>query len=121
VQTAAVQAGLRVQEGGRGEPLLVLLHGLGATGDVWAGWRPLLARRWPGRWLAPDEDLARARAVAGRPVAWFASGDEAAARYLRVSGLAGPQSAGDPAVDPGLREQDERSSRSKPKSGASTG
>lgn len=49
-----MEAGLRVHEGGSGEPLLVLLHGLGATGDVWAGWWPLLARRWPGRWLAPD-------------------------------------------------------------------
>ena len=49
-----MQAGLRVQEGGSGEPLLVLLHGLGATGDVWRGWRPLLAQRWPGRWIAPD-------------------------------------------------------------------
>src|SRR5215831_19880579 len=47
-------AGLRVNEGGSGDPLLVLLHGLGATSDVWAGWRPLLAGRWPGRWLAPD-------------------------------------------------------------------
>src|SRR5437764_9483154 len=53
-QTAAMTTGLRVQEGGSGDPLLVLLHGLGATGDVWAGWRPLLADRWPGRWLAPD-------------------------------------------------------------------
>jgi pimeloyl-ACP methyl ester carboxylesterase len=49
-----MEAGLRVNEGGSGEVLLVLLHGLGATGDVWGGWRPLLARRWPGRWLAPD-------------------------------------------------------------------
>src|ERR1700689_4401336 len=49
-----VSRSLRVQEGGGGEPVLVLLHGLGATGDVWDGWRPLLARRWPGRWLAPD-------------------------------------------------------------------
>jgi pimeloyl-ACP methyl ester carboxylesterase len=173
-----VQAGWRVQEGGRGEPLLILLHGLGATGDVWAGWRPLLARRWPGRWLAPDlpghggspplaaytfdglaaavaglvppaarvvvlghslggvvglalaggrfpvpvhaviglgikvawadQDLTRAQAVARRPVAWFASRDEAAARYLRVSGLAGLLPAEDPAVDAGLREQDGR-------------
>jgi pimeloyl-ACP methyl ester carboxylesterase len=30
------------------------LHGLGATSEVWDGWQPLLARRWPGRWLAPD-------------------------------------------------------------------
>jgi len=37
-----------------GEPVLLLLHGLGATGDVWHAWRPLLTRRWPGRWLAPD-------------------------------------------------------------------
>jgi pimeloyl-ACP methyl ester carboxylesterase len=49
-----MEVGLRVHEGGRGEPLLVLLHGLGATGDVWARWRPLLAERWPGRWVAPD-------------------------------------------------------------------
>ena len=45
---------MRIQEGGRGEPLLLLLHGLGATSDVWEGWRPILARRWPGRWIAPD-------------------------------------------------------------------
>jgi pimeloyl-ACP methyl ester carboxylesterase len=171
-----MQAGLRVHEGGSGEPVLLLLHGLGATGDVWGGWWPLLARRWPGRWLAPDlpghggspplatytfdslaaevadiippsvptvvlghslggvvglamasgrfsvavqaviglgikavwtdEDLDRARAAARRPRAWFASRDEAAARYLRVSGLAGLLPAGDPAVDAGLREQD---------------
>ena len=177
-QTAAMQAGLRVQEGGSGEPLLVLLHGLGATGDVWGCWRPLLARRWPGRWLAPDlpghggspplaaysfdslaaevagivppgaplvvlghslggvvglalasrrlpmavqaviglgikvawtdEDLDRAQAAARRPRTWFASREEAAARYLRVSGLGGLLPAGDPAVDAGLREQDGR-------------
>jgi pimeloyl-ACP methyl ester carboxylesterase len=53
-----MEAGLRVHDGGSdggsGEPVLLLLHGLGATGHVWEGWRPLLARRWPGRWLAPD-------------------------------------------------------------------
>ena len=170
-------AGLRVQEGGSGEPALLLLHGLGATGDVWDGWRPLLARRWPGRWLAPDlpghggsrplsgytfgtlaaavadlvggaptvvlghslggvvglalagggfpvrvqaviglgikvawtqEELERARAAAHRPVAWFGSRDEAAARYLRISGLGGLLGADAPAVDAGLREQDGR-------------
>jgi pimeloyl-ACP methyl ester carboxylesterase len=55
-----------------------------------------------------DEDLARAQAVAARPTAWFASHDEAAARYLRVSGLAGLLPANDTAVDAGLREQDGR-------------
>jgi pimeloyl-ACP methyl ester carboxylesterase len=171
-----MEAGLRVHQGGGGEPVLLLLHGLGATGDVWQGWWPLLAKRWPGRWLAPDlpghggspplpdysfqslaaavagvcdasaptvvlghslggvvglalagggfgvpveaviglgikvawteEELDRARAVARRPQAWFTSRDEAAARYLRVSGLAGLLAADDPAVDAGLREQD---------------
>ena len=174
--TATMDARLRVHEGGSGEPLLVLLHGLGATGDVWDGWRPMLAGRWPGRWLAPDlpghggspalhvytfdgiaadvasiirpnahtvvlghslggvvglalaggrfgiqvqaviglgikvvwtgEDLDRAQAVARRPLAYFSSRDEAAARYLRVSGLAGLLPAKDPAVDAGLRKQD---------------
>jgi pimeloyl-ACP methyl ester carboxylesterase len=154
------------------------LHGLGATGDVWDRWQPWLARRWPGRWLAPDlpghggspplaaysfaglaaavatvvpadspvvvfghslggvvgltlagrgsplpvraviglgikvawtdADLDRARAVASRPLAWFATRDEAAARYLRVSGLDGLISADDPAVDAGLTERDGR-------------
>jgi pimeloyl-ACP methyl ester carboxylesterase len=55
-----------------------------------------------------DEDLERAQAAAHRPPAWFASHDEAAARYLRVSGLAGQLPAGGPAVDAGLREQDGR-------------
>jgi pimeloyl-ACP methyl ester carboxylesterase len=176
--TATMDARLRVHEGGSGEPLLVLLHGLGATADVWDSWRPLLAQRWPGRWLAPDlpghggspsltaytfdgfaarvasiirpnahavvlghslggvvglalasgrfgvhvqavvglgvkvvwtsDDLDRAQAVARRPVAWFSSRDEAAARYLRVSGLNGLLPASDQAVDAGLREQDGR-------------
>jgi pimeloyl-ACP methyl ester carboxylesterase len=45
---------LWVQEGGRGEPTLLLLHGLGASGEVWAGVRELLDRSWPGRWVIPD-------------------------------------------------------------------
>jgi pimeloyl-ACP methyl ester carboxylesterase len=163
---------LRVSGGGEGDPLLLLLHGLGATGDVWSGWRRVLERRWPGRWLAPDlpghggsaslpeytfdalaeavsplvesagrtvvlghslggvvalalaarssvaavaglgikvawndEDLQRAQALAERPVAWFDSRDEALARHLRVSGLAGLLAEHDPAVQKGIREQ----------------
>ena len=49
-----VRGGVRVSAGGAGQPVLLLLHGLGATGDVWNGWHGLLAARWPGRWLAPD-------------------------------------------------------------------
>ncbi|MET8279648.1 alpha/beta fold hydrolase [Micromonospora sp. NPDC005174] len=36
------------------EPILLLLHGMGATGDVWLPWAPLLEQHWPGRWSAPD-------------------------------------------------------------------
>jgi pimeloyl-ACP methyl ester carboxylesterase len=177
-QTPRMDAELHARRGGDGTPVLLLLHGLGATGDVWRGWEPLLARRWPGRWVAPDlpghgrtpalprytvgelasavaravkpgddvvvlghslggvvglalaagecgvavrtvvglgikvqwtdDDLGRAGATARRPVAWFDSREEAAARYLRVSGLAGLLPVDDPAVDAGLREEDGR-------------
>ena len=163
---------LRVRGGGVGEPLLLLLHGLGATGDVWSGWAPVLEHRWPGRWLAPDlpghggsaalpaytfealaeavsplvepggrtvvlghslggvvalalaarlplagvvglgikvawrdEELDRAQALARRPVTWFGSREEALARHLKVSGLAGLLDADDPAVRAGVREE----------------
>ena len=162
-----------MHQGGSGEPVLLLLHGLGATGDVWEKWRPLLTRRWPGRWLAPDlpghggsrplssytfdtlaaavaglvgagartvvlghslggviglalasggspvpvqaviglgikvvltgQELDRAQAAAQRSPAWYVSRDEAAIRYLRISGLAGLLAADSPAVDAGLR------------------
>ncbi|HEY3065477.1 MAG TPA: alpha/beta hydrolase [Methylomirabilota bacterium] len=45
---------VRMQSGGDGDPVLLLLHGLGATGDVWSGLRDLSRTRWPGRWVAPD-------------------------------------------------------------------
>jgi pimeloyl-ACP methyl ester carboxylesterase len=41
---------LRVRSGGQGEPAVLLLHGLGATAEVWDGLVPLL----PGAWVAPD-------------------------------------------------------------------
>jgi len=174
--TLSVDANLRRQHGGYGDPVLLLLHGLGGTGDVWSGCQPLLAQRWPGRWVAPDlpghggstplpgytfdglaaaiaplvvgadrvvvlghslggvvglslagaqrtverviglgikvswseEDLAKAGALATRPPAWFDTRDEAAARYLRVSGLSGLVGPDDSIVDAGLREEDGR-------------
>jgi pimeloyl-ACP methyl ester carboxylesterase len=45
---------LHVRHGGRGEPVLLLLHGLGANGDVWSGLHDVLSARWPGRWVTPD-------------------------------------------------------------------
>lgn len=54
------------------------------------------------------QELDRAQAAAHRPAAWFASREEAAARYLRISGLAGLVAADAPAVTAGLREEHER-------------
>lgn len=45
---------LRALGGGTGVPTLLLIHGMGATGDVWDGVQTLLPGRWPGRWLVPD-------------------------------------------------------------------
>jgi pimeloyl-ACP methyl ester carboxylesterase len=45
---------VHVQETGSGEPQLLLLHGLGATGDVWAAMLDTAAAHWPGRVVAPD-------------------------------------------------------------------
>jgi pimeloyl-ACP methyl ester carboxylesterase len=164
--------------GEAGEPVLVLLHGLGATAGVWDGWSEVLAELWSGRWVAldlpghgdaprlhrysfgamaahvaeilttkgpvvalghslggvvalalssgwfgtrvtavvglgikiawTDDELARAGAIAARPVAWFDSRAEAAERYLKVSGLAGLREAYDPVVDAGLQQHDGR-------------
>ncbi len=39
---------------GSGDPALLLLHGLGATGAVWDGLVSFLAGRWPGQVLVAD-------------------------------------------------------------------
>lgn len=47
-------ANIHVERGGGHGPLLVMIHGLGATAGVW---RPMLdraAEHWPGRWIAVD-------------------------------------------------------------------
>jgi pimeloyl-ACP methyl ester carboxylesterase len=148
---------LQSDRGGEGPRLLVLLHGLGATRQVWT--RFIAANRWAGRWIAPDlrghgasphaadysldahagdvaelvrdagdavvlghsmggvvglalasgefgiaparvfglgikvawndDEIAAMRKMAATPARTFESRDEAVARYLRVSGLAG--------------------------------
>ena len=45
---------VNVVRGGAGEPVLVLLHGLGGSGAVWQGLADLLPGQWPGSWDSPD-------------------------------------------------------------------
>lgn len=47
-------APIHVERGGEEGPLLVLLHGLGATAGVWAPMLDRAVARWPGRWLTVD-------------------------------------------------------------------
>ena len=51
---AATRSGIAYRTGGSGDSLLVLLHGLGATGAVWERLLPLVERSWPGSWAVPD-------------------------------------------------------------------
>jgi pimeloyl-ACP methyl ester carboxylesterase len=53
-------------------------------------------------------ELDKAAALARRPVAWFDTRSEAAARFLRVSGLENLLEPDDDAVDHGLRSEDGR-------------
>jgi pimeloyl-ACP methyl ester carboxylesterase len=49
-----VSNGIWAMQGGTGERLLLLLHGLGANASVWNPMFPFIERSWQGRWLAPD-------------------------------------------------------------------
>jgi len=95
---------------GPGTRTVVLGHSLGGVvGLVLASGRfavPVRAVIGLGIKVAwTEEELGRAQAAARRSPAWFPSRDEAAARYLRVSGLAGLLTVTEPAVEAGLREQ----------------
>ncbi|MGY1668035.1 alpha/beta fold hydrolase [Geodermatophilus sp. SYSU D00696] len=50
----STRTGLSARTGGSGGDLLLLLHGLGATGAVWNRLLPLVERSWPGSWAVPD-------------------------------------------------------------------
>ncbi|PRY37771.1 pimeloyl-ACP methyl ester carboxylesterase [Geodermatophilus tzadiensis] len=50
----STRPGLALRSGGSGGDLLLLLHGLGATGAVWDRLLPLVERDWPGAWAVPD-------------------------------------------------------------------
>lgn len=48
------ERGIWFTQGGDGDPLLVLLHGLGANSSVWQRMIAGVERHWRGRWIAPD-------------------------------------------------------------------
>ncbi len=50
MQTANIYA----EQGGEGPDLLLMLHGMGATGAVWSPMCDMASTRWAGRWLALD-------------------------------------------------------------------
>jgi pimeloyl-ACP methyl ester carboxylesterase len=65
------RGGIAYFSGGSGDPLLLLLHGLGATAAVWRRLLPLVEASWPGRWAAPDlrgHGLSRSEAPYGYAV-----------------------------------------------------
>lgn len=46
--------GLHVERGGTGDPVLLLVHGMGGTGAVWSGLLALLGGHRPGAWMTVD-------------------------------------------------------------------
>ena len=171
-------SGIVRRSGGSGDHLLLLLHGLGATGAVWDRLLPLVEGSWQGSWSVPDlrghgrspaeppfgyavhaadvaclaaesgaarvtvlghsfggvvgavlaggwygleveqvvaigvkidwtdEEVARARSLAGRPPQVFVTATEAAERHLKLAGLAGLVAPDDPVALAGVREVD---------------
>ena len=172
------RAGIAHRSGGSGEHLLLLLHGLGATGGVWNRLLSLVEDSWPGPWAVPDlrghgrslaeppygyavhaadmaslvaesgavrvtvlghsfggvvgavlaggwygvevarvvavgvkidwtdDEVTRARSLAGRPPQVFATAAEAADRHLRLAGLTGLVAPDDPVALAGVRQVD---------------
>jgi pimeloyl-ACP methyl ester carboxylesterase len=77
------------EEGGAGDgaPILLMIHGLGATAEVWRGTIRIADERWPGRWIAPDL-RGHGRSPWGRPYA-FGTHATDVARLIGASDVAG--------------------------------
>ncbi|MGK5115095.1 MULTISPECIES: alpha/beta fold hydrolase [unclassified Geodermatophilus] len=75
---AETRAGIAYRSGGSGEDLLLLLHGLGATGAVWDRLLPVVEASWPGSWAVPDL-RGHGRSVAEPPYGYAAHAADMAA------------------------------------------
>jgi pimeloyl-ACP methyl ester carboxylesterase len=80
------RAGIAYDAGGSGGDLLLLLHGLGATGAVWERVLPLVRASWPGSWAVPDL-RGHGRSVADPPYGY-------AVHAADVAGVAADRGAG---------------------------
>jgi pimeloyl-ACP methyl ester carboxylesterase len=83
---SVTRAGIAYRSGGSGEHLLLLLHGLGATGAVWDRLLLLVENSWPGPWAVPDL-RGHGRSVAEPPYG-FAVHAADAAGLVAASGAA---------------------------------
>ncbi|VTU36932.1 acetoin dehydrogenase E2 subunit dihydrolipoyllysine-residue acetyltransferase [Variovorax sp. PBS-H4] len=45
---------MEMEQGGEGPDLLLMLHGMGATGAVWSPMCAMAGARWAGRWVVMD-------------------------------------------------------------------
>ncbi|GAA0950837.1 alpha/beta fold hydrolase [Kribbella koreensis] len=104
----AVAEALPVREG-----LVVVGHSLGgviglelASGRYGVQVDRVVALGVKVSWSA--DDLGRAGALAQKPIGWFESRDEAAARFLKVSGLQGLVEPDSGAVEHGIKQVDGR-------------
>ena len=94
------------------EPVLVIGHSLGgvvglelASGSHGVNVHGVVALGVKVAWT--DDELAKAQALAAKPPAAFATRDDAAKRYLLVSGLTGLIGADHPAVERGVANDGE--------------
>jgi pimeloyl-ACP methyl ester carboxylesterase len=95
---------------GPDERLVVLGHSMGGVVGLTlaSGWFGVRVDAVVGVGIKvtwTEDELAKARSLAERPVAWFPSREEAADRYLKASGLAGLLASDDPALSSGLHEE----------------
>lgn len=78
---------LAADRGGQGGRLLVLLHGLGATRQVWAPMLAEIDQHWQGRWIAPDMP---GHGASPRQANYFPGGQAlAVADLIRAEGIDG--------------------------------